>query len=237
MLIKIKWLLCFWGLLQAFEIQAQIRTSVSPEFANGLHSRYLEYIADKLGKELDLQPMPLARRIKQLEDGKLDILVGIIKRLKNKEKLIYLEPSYEKLPASFFVLKEHRHKLVEQQDLSNLIVGVTNGSEYFDRLTRLDITKVEVNSLQQKIGLLEKDRIDAFLHYRQSTLRKIKSMGLANKITVADYQPQLHVNHHFVIHKNSNLLPLKTKIEQVIKKGVSNGDFLQIRDNYYKNKL
>ena len=71
-------------------------------------------MADKLGMALDIYPMPLARRIKQFENGKLDILVGLIKRKRNEEKLIYLEPVYEKLPVGFFVLQENQDQLAHE---------------------------------------------------------------------------------------------------------------------------
>jgi hypothetical protein len=40
-----------------------IRAAVAKEFKDGLHSRYLKYIATKLGMEIEVTVMPLARRI------------------------------------------------------------------------------------------------------------------------------------------------------------------------------
>lgn len=228
--------LCF-SLLLAFASDAKIRASVSPEFPNGLHHQYLKYMAAKLGMELDIHPMPLARRIKQFENGKLDILVGLIKRKKNEKKLIYLEPGYEKLPVGFFVLQENRDQLMEEKDLNELIIGVTNGSEFFDRVVKSEVPIVELNSLSQKIGLLLKQRIGAFVHYRQSTMSKLIKANLDKRVVLAQYQPDIFESHHYVLSKESSLYPIKDKLEQIIRLGLKNGDFQKIRQSYYKNKL
>lgn len=223
--------------LVAFNSHAEIKSSVSPEFQNGLHAQYLKYIADKMQMSLDIQPMPFARRIKQFEQGKLDMLVGLIKRKEGHQDFIYLEPGYEKLASSFFVLKENRHKLKNKEDLTDFIVGVTNGSEYFDEFERQqEITRVEVNSLKQKIGLLSKGRIGTFLHYRQSTMAKLLKNDLQDRIVLAEYQPKTHESHHFVITEKSSLFPFKNKLEKIIASGVKNGDFSKIRSDYYKAK-
>lgn len=194
-------------------------------------------MADKLGMELDVHPMPLARRIKQFENGKLDILVGLIKRKRNEDKLIYLEPGYEKLPVGFFVLEQNKAQLTKASDLNDLFIGVTNGSEFFDRVIKSKVTTVELNSLSQKIGLLLKERISAFVHYRQSTMSKLVATNLDKKIVLAQYQADVFESHHYVISKKSILYPLKDKLEHIIRSGLNNGDFQKIRQSYYQNKL
>lgn len=233
----VKLLLVCFALFSAFFSHAKIRASVSPEFPDGLHRQYLQYMADKLGMELDIHPMPLARRIRQFENGKLDILVGMIKRKKNEDKHIYLQPGYEQLPVGFFVLQENRDKLVELANLNDLIVGVTNGSEFFNRVTRSNVTTVELNSLSQKIGLLLKGRIGAFVHYRQSTMSKLINANLEKKIVLAQYQSDVYESHHYVINEDSSLYPVKNKLEQIIMLGLKEGDFKKIRQRYYQNKL
>lgn len=228
---------CCFVLVASLGYGAEIRTSVSPEFPNGLHSRYLKYLADKMDMEIDVQPMPIARRIKELENGKLDILVGLIKRRNGNKHFIYLSPGYERLTSSFFVLKEKASQLGSSEDLNKLVIGVTNGSEYFSEFEhRSDVVRVEVSSLEQKIGLLLKGRVDSFLHYRQSTLAKLAKSNLLDKVVLADYQPKVHESHHFVITKASQLFKKKEELEQIIEQGVQNGDFQRMRENYYSKK-
>ena len=46
---------------------------------------------------------------------------------------------------------------------------------------------VPVTSLKQKIGLLQKGRIDTFIHFQESVLPTLRSMGLEQEIVLADF--------------------------------------------------
>lgn len=217
---------------------AVIKSSVSPEFVNGLHRQYLTYIANKLGAKLDIQPMPFARRLKQLKVGKLDILVAVIKR--NEEAastLVYLEPSYEQLASSFFILKQHQGLLNNANELQNLIIATTFNAKYFTHLELFErVNKIEVASLEQKIRLLQKKRVDAFLHYLPSALSTLQRMGLTDEIVQSKYQPSTFEDHYFVITEDSPLFGQKKQLEQIIATGIAQGDFAQIRQNYYQQQ-
>ena len=214
---------------------ATIKSSVSPEFPNGLHLQYLNYIANKLGIDIDIQPMPFARRLKQLEIGKLDILVAVIKRNDTNSNLVYLTPSYEQLASSFFILKNQKHKLSSVDDIQNLIIATTHNAKYFEEFQNLDeINKIPVTSLEQKIKLLQKGRVDTFLHYQSSTQSQLDRMNLSDHIVLADCQPSAYEDHYFVITKLSALYPYKQKLEQIIANGIAQGDFAEIRKNFYQ---
>lgn len=219
----------------AVNVSATIKSSVSPEFPNGLHLQYLNYIANKLGVDMDIQPMPFARRLKQLEIGKLDILVAVIKRNDTNSNLVYLTPSYEQLASSFFILKNQKHKLSSVDDIQNLIIATTHNAKYFEEFQNFDeINKISVTSLEQKIKLLQKGRVDTFLHYQSSTQSQLDRMNLSDHIVLADYQPSAYEDHYFVITKLSALYPYKQKLEQIIANGIAQGDFAEIRKNFYQ---
>lgn len=219
-------------------VLANITSSVSPEFPNGLHRQYLNYIANKMNMKLDVQPMPFARRLKQLEIGKLDILVAVIKRTEANSNLIYLKPSYEQVSSSFFVLKRNQHRLTKSSDLKDMVVAITYNAMYFTEFQQIEeLSKIPVSSLEQKIKLLQKGRVGTFVHYQQSTLSTLSKMNLADEIVLADFQSKAYEDHYFVITEMSALYPYKAKLEQIIKQGMAEGDFAQIRRNYYqKNK-
>lgn len=181
--------------------------------------------------------MPLARRLKQIENGQLDLLVAVIKRPQNNHGLIYLQPAYEQLASHFFILVQNQQQLKQLSDLQQLVIGTTTNARYFQQFQEQNnLSKVEVTSLSQKIMLLQKGRIDTFLHYKQSTLPLLASMGLQEEIVLAHYQPELAEKYYFVLTKKSRLFPYLQQVQQVIKQGVKKGAFQRMRQQHYQNK-
>ncbi|GGO70098.1 substrate-binding periplasmic protein [Bowmanella pacifica] len=227
-------LACFGMQVNAKEL---LRSSVSPEFADGLHAKYLDYIAKQMDMDLEINPMPFARRLMALKNGDIDLMVGVTRDSDKQDEVIYLSPSYEQLRHTYFVRKNNQKTLATIDDLGNMKIGVTIYAKYFDNFERKqDFALVGVSTLQQKIQLLMKGRIDTFIHYQESTLPLLEKMGLSQEVVKAKYQPT-HYNDYFVtISANSRLLHLKDKFEQVIKHGVDSGEFTKIRETHYQQQ-
>lgn len=211
-----------------------IRSSVSPEFIDGLQHKYLKYLALNLGMELHIEPIPFARRLRSLENGDLDIMVGLQLEARSNSNLIFLKPSYEKLGYAFFVLGQNKNSLNNYDDLKGLVIGVTINTSYFERFNHDKfLKKIQVTTIEQKIKLLRLGRIDTFIHYRDSTLRRLKEMK-NDSIVVANYFPGSQQDHYFAISRKSGLFLQKAHLEQVIKDGVEKGDFQEIRSAHFK---
>ena len=54
-----------------------LRSAVSTNFPDGLHTQYLTYFADKLHVPSEIGTMPYARRLRSIDNGTLDIMVGV----------------------------------------------------------------------------------------------------------------------------------------------------------------
>lgn len=215
----------------------KMKSSVSPDFPDGLHTQYLQYLADKMELQLEIQPMPLARRLKYINIGRIDVLVSVIKRPMQQKNFVYIEPAYEQLVSNFFILKKNKRKLNQLDDLTKLVVGVTTDAKYFEQFDNLQgVNKIGVTSLKQKILLLSKKRIHTFIHYKHSTLPMLKKMNLDSEVVLANYQPELAESHYFIMSKQSKFYRRLAEFEQVVKTGLSNGDFAKIRENYYLNR-
>ncbi|GAA0360590.1 hypothetical protein GCM10009092_26040 [Bowmanella denitrificans] len=217
------------------EAKEVIRSSVSPEFMQGLHAKYLQYIASQMDMQLDLSPMPFARRLLALKNGDIDIMVGVTRDSEKQDEFIYLSPSYEQLRHTFFVRKKDQQRLSSLDDLGNMKVGVTIYAKYFDNFERKqDFALVGVSTLKQKIQLLMKGRIDTFIHYQESTLPLLDKMGLKDEVVKARYQPTHYNDYYVTISANSRLLYLKDKFAEVIAHGVETGAFTRIREAHYQ---
>ncbi|MEH6712148.1 MAG: transporter substrate-binding domain-containing protein, partial [Paraglaciecola polaris] len=105
--------------------QEVIRSSVSKEFIHGLQVKYLKNIAKHMNMEIEIIPMPFARRLREFRHGNLDLMVGLQRESEKQDEVIYITPSYETLRHTFFVRKENIDKLQNFTDLKTLSIGVT----------------------------------------------------------------------------------------------------------------
>tara|TARA_R110002153_G_scaffold13189_6_gene49313 strand:+ start:135 stop:902 length:768 start_codon:yes stop_codon:yes gene_type:complete len=215
--------------------QEVIRSSVSEEFMNGLQAKYLRNIAKHMDMEIEIVPMPFARRIREFRKGKLDILVGMQRVDEKQDEVVYIYPSYETLRHTFFVKKENLSKLQSFDDLKKLSVGVTRHAKYFALFNQEpDLKMVSVSTLKQKVQLLMKGRINTFIHFQESTLPLITRMGLQNDIVLADYQP-IEMNDYYVtISQNSPLFDKKHLLESAVRDAIAADEFATIRREHYE---
>lgn len=206
--------------------------SVSPEFPNGVHARYLQYLATQLEIKMVISPMPLARRIKELEKGNIDI---IVLSYRDNSQLIFVEPPYNSIDVHLFVREQDKDKINNYTQLSESVIGHSISSKIFPEFDQGDPSKkVAVSSLKQKILLLQQQRIDGFFHVYLSTKSRLEKMGLQAEITRSHWQPKYQRDYYFVISEKSRLLPYQKQLGQVISQGRNKGEFKTIRQNYYQ---
>ena len=210
-------------------------SSVSPEFPAGLHFQYLQHIAQKMDMELDIVPMPFARRVVALQSGQIDLMVGMQRESSREDDIIYIYPAYEKLRHTFFVLTSNQEKLRSFDDLLQLNIGVTIHAKYYQHFQQQpDLSLIAVSTLKQKIELLRKGRIDTFIHYQESTEPLLTRMHLDSEVVIAPYQPTEYNEYYITIGKKSRLFPYREKLERVMKTVVENGEFIHIRQQHYQ---
>lgn len=211
-----------------------LRSAVSPQFPDGLHKKYLDYIAEQLHASLDSPVMPFARRLKALEMGQIDIMLGLGEQRGRNPYIQLIHPSYEKVKQALFVAKDHQHTVKDQQSFEKLIIACTRSGAYSLVIQRLPADqKVEVEYVTQKIELLVHNRVDAFIHYAGSAWNKIDELGYKDHIVMADYQPLIEHNFHVAVSKQSPWLAKREAIGKVIEAGLANGDFARIRQQHY----
>ena len=102
---------------------------MAAEFKDGLHTRYLEYLAEQLGMELSIITVPFARRIREVSKGNLDIIVGLHYSDERASNLIYIYPAYEKLSFRLFSLDGNASKIKSYDDLSGKVIGRYQGGK------------------------------------------------------------------------------------------------------------
>ncbi|NQZ81266.1 MAG: transporter substrate-binding domain-containing protein [Colwellia sp.] len=228
-------LVCFYGASSyAAEELKTLRTAVAEGYIDGLHSKYLRYIAQQLSLPITIDVMPFARRVKEIKNGELDIIVGIQRTKTREDEFIYIKPYYESLSYRFFSLTKNRNTIKKYEDLQGKLVGVNRHAKYFSPFdTDESFEKIAVSSLKQNIDLLLYGRTDVFIHYEESTLPKLADLKLTNQISKTVYQPHHLIEHYIAISNKSPLMDLRKQLQQVVKKGIENGDFINIRQAHY----
>ncbi|MEW9798400.1 substrate-binding periplasmic protein [Alteromonas sp. CYL-A6] len=217
---------CFTPSLLAEQV---LRSSVSPEFVDGLHAKYLRYIAQQLKLPLDIYPMPFARRIDALKEGQIDLMVGL-KRAYPEQGFVYIEPGYETLRNAYFVRANEKHRIQSRSDLAGLAIGVTiDNPASLMEVGSAYRQVVSVTSLEQKIQLLHMGRIDIFAHFQSSSEMKIDELGLTGDIVPADFQPGAVRQYFVALSTVSPLYQQRDAITAIIARAVENGDFARIR--------
>jgi len=213
-----------------------IRAAVAIEFKDGLHSRYLKYIAKQLGMEINITTMPFARRMKELKKGNLDIIVGIQYSKLRAEELIYIFPAYEKLSFRYFSLTQHTENIKSYHDLVGKTIGVIRGSKYSPIFEQdSEFQKYSFNNLKTNIDMLLHGRIDLFIHYEESTILMLKSMRVDHLINMTNHQPKHGYEHYLAISKNSPLAAKTEQFKAIVERGIGQQDFIQLRLDHYQN--
>ena len=214
-----------------------LNSAVGNDYQNGLHAKYLHYIAIKLSANIDLSPMPYARRIKELEKGTLDIMVGLQCNDKNSDNLHYVIPPYESLSYEIYTLKSEHPKFKVFDDLFGSIISVNQSGRFFPKFDHnTKIKKVKALNLTQKIRMLLANHVDAFVHLPQVADLKIEQLGLSDKIVKTQYQNSYKNDYCITLSRNSPLKIDKNELSRIVQLGVEQRDFQKIRGQHYKVK-
>lgn len=212
----------------------QLKSAVSGNFPNGLHARFIEYFSNQLGVEADIVQMPYARRLLELDDGSIELMVGVSGTAPIGNQTILLHPAYDTLNIGLFVLAGNETLFSEAEDMRKHLLSITRHANSDAILTAIPIEHIiPARSLEQKIEMLRKGRIDGFLHVAQSTDLRLEELGLRHEIVSASYQPQQVYQQFVAINTQSWLFEHKAKLEAIIVRGLASGDFKNIRRDYY----
>lgn len=215
-----------------------LKAAVAKEFENGLHSRYLTYIAQQLEMNIVISTMPLVRRIIEVKKGNLDLIVGLQYSTERAKELAYIYPAYEELSFKFFALNEEAVHVNHYEDLIGKMICVVRGAEYhasFEQDNQLK--KYNLKGIDSCIKMLFHQRIDLLIHYEESTVPMLKALAVENKISKTNYQPEFNQKRYLAVSKLSPLATQKQQLQAIIERGLSQQDFLKIRLEHYQAKL
>jgi ABC-type amino acid transport substrate-binding protein len=215
--------------------KAVIRSSVSPEYVNGLQAKFLKVLSHKLESELVITPMPFARRLIELEKGNIDLMVGLSKTTERARKIFFVEPPYYHYQTSFFIRKGEDDKLTNWASLQKLRVGLIINSKQFPKFDQDNIIdKHFVSSKEQLIRMLATNRIDTFIDVQDAGVRKINELGLAETLHLASFQPNKGSPIYIGISRKSNLMNRRKDIKSALDIIIQSNEYKILRERHYK---
>lgn len=209
-------------------------SAVSPDFPDGLQAKFLQYLANELHTPIKIATVPFARRLRELQKGTLDLMVGVAQERSELSGLVLIEPAYESLETCLFVPLAHKDEYNKPDSLEGKVIAITRQARVRELVPELNNAKViELESLQQKIDMLALGRIDGFFHIRQSTLQFIEQRRQSLAISPTPLVVPSSYNLHVAISRNGGLWPRRAELEKIVRKGVEQGAFKKIRASHY----
>ena len=122
-----------------------------------------------------------------------------------------------------FMEENVQNKIKSYQDLSGKYIGVNRYAKYFKVFDEdKTIDKFKASGVMQNIELLLRNRIDAFIHYEQSTLPLLAKADIDNNIVQTPYQPNIEARHYLAISSHSVLVKRQHELQQIIAKAIKN---------------
>ncbi|RLD06941.1 MAG: hypothetical protein DRI56_07385 [Chloroflexota bacterium] len=139
-----------------------------------------EYIADKLGVELEWIEMPFANLIPSLQDRKVDMIIAAIYIKPEREKLVDFSEPYLNTGLVMVAHPELQAQVKTVQDLAALRVGVKIGATGAELAQYLIANGIALESIEYKDTFdsfldLEVGRVDVVFNDYLNTLAYIKA--------------------------------------------------------------
>lgn len=222
---------------QPNDLQAReevLLSSVSEEFRNGLQVRILKSIAANLGMKLELRNTSFARRLVFMEEGRIDICVGLFRTPEREKYVFFVDPPYRThTNRYFFVLKGKKASIQKYEDLYHLDIGTGINALYFERFDNdPNLSKVRVKKTEQRFKMLLLNRVDAVINGLMGGQAIINTLGIGRQVEIADYYYTDTRPVYVGISKKSRLAKRLSEVETVVGKMMANGEIVRIRKDY-----
>lgn len=185
---------------------------------SGFNIDILKAVAEIQGIEFDLLPMSLGQAITQLEQGEIDLILGIQYKANYKEEIEFTDPFYTS-SVGMLVPKEN-DSITSLSDLSEKIVALQRDTLEYDFLQ--NIRRVKYNGTTNQVNafhLLINGRADAFVGNQKTAEYLLKKYNLAQDYVFIDrhilpleYTIAVHAQNYSILEQmNDGLNQIKVQ--------------------------
>jgi ABC-type amino acid transport substrate-binding protein len=168
----------------------------------------LKELAKLLGHNLEFIPGPnFARCLRMLELGQVDVLAGLVDDPSRYHFANFVP--YQADDNYIFVSHIDSPDIVNFDDLSKYVVGITKNTKYFKELEyEQAINKVLIKDIASGLKMLLRKRIDVIVTSKavlQSTQSELGDIDIDSKIKVNPYRYHTQRDLCFALSKTSKL--------------------------------
>lgn len=172
-----------------------LRMGTNPGSERGIETDFLRELCRRMHLEPEFVHAPFVRNLKFMEEGHIDLMIGVLRRTERESYMHYLQPAYSTGVRYVFCVRSGKEDMLRcYEDLQGRVIGVTNGARYFPRFdTDASLSKDSVRTIYQNIDKLLKDRVDVFISEETTARYILGRKGLETSIAFAPYrfeQPQ-----------------------------------------------
>lgn len=227
-LIKTMLLAGVWCFISTSALAQQqvIKAGVAPDLNDGMYTTLINYVGEQLNIEVDIVEVPLQRRLLMLEEGELDLAVGLFMTAQRSVQFTYIEPEYTtKTEAERLYLLESNFDLFKAgTSIRGHSIAILRNSNLYKSFSSIEEKQLfETSSLLQSIDLLLKKRVDYFIYTKDATDKKLLSLGIKHRVVESELQPSrpsskkvyLAISRHsFLANKTAELSKITTALKQ-----------------------
>lgn len=197
----------------------------------------------ELGRRMKVRVLfvqaPFIRNLKSMESGRIDMMIGVLRRPEREAYMHFIEPPYStEARYAFFMIKGRQDTLRTYANLQGLHIGVTNGAAYVDKFDTDDsLIKEPVRSLHQNIAKLLRGRIDAFISEESTARYVIMQQGLEHEILTAPYSMGKAQNVFITVSRHSPFVMRTDEISSHISQMRDEGVLGKMYYDYFRHGI
>ncbi|MBI9098060.1 MAG: transporter substrate-binding domain-containing protein [Spirochaetaceae bacterium] len=175
--------------------------------------------------------VPFRRLQEDLENGIIDIFIGLAKSPSRVEKYVFLETPVYQVSSTFAkkILSDFEYD--SQSDLVNQSIGVVSGSKTADQLNSIGTLNVlNIKTLDQALRMLNLGRIDLVFYHSLGLKHTIAKLELESTITCSDKAFE-NYNHYIAFNKSISPVIME-QVEKALQRLIDVGGIDKILSNY-----
>lgn len=185
---------------------------------------------DNISIKTEKGSLPLRRLMKYLENGTIDIVVGLSKNKKRENKFHITIPIYP-LTMSFAKRQADPFEYTDIDSLRGVKIGTLGGASSSKTMKKIDGAYVsETTTIEQALKKLKAGRINLVFYHNLGLSWQIKEFNLSNDLLLVK-NPFLSKGHHIAISKKVSP-DVVSKINMAIKSMRSGGVIDKILAKY-----
>jgi len=204
--------------------------------ASGVILDIMRRLEADLGFELEVVSCPFPRCLKLAQEGKVDVVGGLIKTEERNKYLDFIEPAYMELNSSFvfYALKNKGLVVNRYEQLIGKRIAVVRKAAHFERFdTDITLNKIMVPSEKVAMDMLLKDRVDIVIGVEDTADHALQFLNQAShKLQKLNYRHTDKILGYAAFSRKYHDLFILNRIKQKMRSFQKNGVLTELVKPY-----